>query len=122
MLPSLSLCRTRDVQLLVGATAMEQLHALRKEEKFQDLPGVPAEAERKQFTPLLNGLLDEIIGGIQENPRLDWVLEKMEPFVARFYLEDTELRESCITYLERIFAILGIPNDDGAFVKYMIIW
>jgi len=46
----------------------------------------------------------------------------MDPFVAEFYLEDTELRERCISYLSRIFVILGIPDDDGAFKKYMIVW
>ena len=46
----------------------------------------------------------------------------MEPTVKAFHLEDTEARERCITYLEQIFRILGIPNDRGSFRKYMIIW
>lgn len=121
-LPTLCSCRTKDVYLSVGASTLEQLRLLRKEEKFPDLPGERADDERKRFTPLLNTLLDGIIEGIQENPRRDWVIGQMDPFVAKFYLEDTELRERCITYLERIFAILGMLNDDGAFIKYMIIW
>ena len=122
MLSTLGSCRTKDVNLSVNSSTIERLRSLRKEAKFQDLPGIPAEIERKRFTPLLDALLDRLIEGIQKNPRRDWVLEQMDPFVARFHLEDTELRERCISYLERIFVILGIPNDDGAFIKYMIFW
>jgi len=110
------------VLLSVNSSSVAELRSLRSEEKFQDLPGIPAEEERKRFTPLLNDLLDRIIEGVQQNPRRDWVLEQMDPFVAEFYLEDTELRERCISYLSKIFVILGIPDDDGAFKKYMIVW
>lgn len=122
LLPTLGSCRTKDVLLSVNSSSVAELRTLRREEKFQDLPGIPAEEERKRFTPHLNALLDRIIEGVQQNPRRDWVLEQMDPFVAEFYLEDTELRERCISYLSRIFVILGIPDDDGAFKKYMIVW
>ena len=51
-----------------------------------------------------------------------WVLEQMDPTVEAFHLEDTEARERCLAYIEKIFKLLGIPNDRGVFRKYMIIW
>jgi len=101
---------------------IEQLRSLRGEPKFVDLPGTPAEQERKRFEPLLNSVLDRLIDGIEQHPSRDWVLEQLDPFIDRFHLEDTELRESCLAYIGRIFDILGIPNDGGTFRKYMIFW
>jgi len=74
LLPTLGSCRTKDVLLSVNSSSVAELRTLRREEKFQDLPGIPAEEERKRFTPLLNALLDRIIVGVQQNPRRDWVL------------------------------------------------
>jgi hypothetical protein len=110
------------MRLSVTSASIGQLRKLRKEPKFLDLPGSPAEQERKRFEPLLNALLDRLVEGIEQHPSRVWVLEQMDPFVEEFYLEDTELRESCLDYIERIFNILGIPDDDGAFRKYMIFW
>jgi len=35
-------------------------------------------------------------------------------------LEDTEARERCVDYLEKILSIVGIQNTGGAFAKYFI--
>jgi hypothetical protein len=122
ILPILSSCGRADIPLSVNTARIDQLRALRGEPKFQDLPGTPAEQERKRFEPLANSLLDRLIEGIQRHPGREWVLEQMDPFVAEFYLEDTELRERCLAYIERIFGILGILDDGGAFRKYLIFW
>jgi hypothetical protein len=114
--------RKPDMNLSVTIAKVEQMRKLRGEPKFIDLPGTPAEQERMRFEPLLNSLLDRLIDGVEQYPSRDWVLAQMDPFVDEFHLEDTEIRESCLAYIGRIFDILGIPDDDGAFRKYMIFW
>lgn len=114
--------RTSDMRLPVTSERLEQLRKLRGEPKFVDLPGTPAEQERKRFEPLLDSLLDRLIDGVEQHPNRDWVLEQMDPFVDEFHLEDSEVRESCLAYIGRIFDILGIPDDGGLFRKYMIFW
>ena len=114
--------RKSDMSLSITSERLEQLRKLRDEPKFVDLPGTPAEQERKHFEPLLDSLLDRLIDGVEQHPSRDWVLDQMDPFVEEFHLEDTELRESCLAYIGRIFDILGVPDDGGAFRKYMIFW
>jgi hypothetical protein len=118
-LPSLSACASEQVLVITNQT-MTKLGALRAEEKFTNLPGAPAAAERRRLEPLFNSLLDTLIDGLAKNPRKSWVLGVMEPVVERFHLEDTEARDSCVDYLERILSILEIQSTDGAFFKYMI--
>jgi len=108
--------------LKVDESTISQLHQLRKEAKFLDLPGEPAPGERRRLEPLMNNLLDRLIAGVRSHPSKSWVIEQMDPTVEAFHLEDTEARERCLDYIERMFRILGIPNDGGAFRKYMIIW
>lgn len=110
------------VHLQIGDESIANLKTLRAEPKFLDLPGAPAAEERRRLEPLINSLLDRLISGVQANPTDAWVLEQMDPTVEAFHLEDTEARERCLVYIERIFKILGMPNDGGAFRKYMIIW
>lgn len=118
-LSSLSACASEQV-LVITDQAMTKLRAFRAEEKFTNLPGVPAAAERRRLEPLFNSLLDTLIDGLTRNPRKSWVLGVMEPVVERFHLEDTEARDPCIDYLERILSILEINSTEGAFAKYMI--
>ena len=110
------------MSLKVDESTISQLQQLRKDAKFLDLPGRPAEEERSRLEPLMNALLDRLIAGVRSHPTRNWVIEQMDPTVESFYLEDTEARERCIDYLDRMFRILGIPDDGGAFKKYMIIW
>lgn len=110
------------MHLSVTGDMVERVRELRGEPKFTDLPGTLAEGERERFAPLLDALLDRLIGGIEQQASRNWVLEQMDAFVNAFHLEDTELRERCLAYIGRIFDILGIPDDDGAFRKYMIFW
>jgi hypothetical protein len=110
------------MSLKVDDSTISQLQQLRKESKFLDLPGRPAEEERGRLEPLINSLLDRLITGVRSHPSRSWVIEQMDPTVEAFHLEDTEARERCIDYLDRTFRILGIPDDGGAFRKYMIVW
>jgi len=110
------------MSLKVDDSTISQLQQLRKEAKFLDLPGKPAEEERRRLEPLINSLLDRLIAGARSHPTRSWVIGQMDPTVEAFHLEDTEARERCVEYLDRTFRILGIPDDDGAFRKYMIVW
>jgi len=109
-----------DVSLSVNETTLGRLRTLRAEPKFVDLPGAPAAAERRRLEPLINDLIDRLIVGLPAHPTKRWLLETTEPTVSRFYLEDTEARDRCVDYLDRIFQIVGTKGADGAFAKYMI--
>ena len=109
-----------DVTLSISEATLTRLRALRAESKFVDLPGAPAARERQRLEPLMNDLLDRLITGLPTHPSKRWLLEAMEPSVSHFYLEDTEARDRCIDYLERILQIVGTKGSDGAFAKYMI--
>jgi len=113
---------TEPLPLAINDESLSRLKALRAEQKFLDLPGEPAAEERRRLEPLMNALLDRLIDGVTAHPTDVWVIEQMDSTVEAFYLEDTEARERCLIYLERIFQILRIPNDRGAFRKYMIFW
>jgi hypothetical protein len=110
------------MQLKITGESVSNLQDLRAEPKFLDLPGLPAAEERRRLEPLINSLLDRLISGVQENPTDSWVLAQMEPTVDAFHLEDTEARERCLAYLDKMFKILGMQDDRGAFRKYMIFW
>lgn len=110
------------IELKITPATIDQLRILRLERKFMDLPGAPAAQERRRLEPLINGLIDRLLAGVAANPTDLWVIQQVEPTVEAFHLEDTEARERCLNYVERIFKILGVPNDRGAFRKYMIDW
>lgn len=56
------------MRLSVTSERIKQLRKLRGEPKFVDLPGTPAEQERKRFEPLLNLLLNSLIQGVEQHP------------------------------------------------------
>ena len=112
----------KPMQLRIEEESMSKLQALRAEPKFLDLPGAPAADERRRLEPLIDAMLDRLISGVKSNPTDVWVIEQMDSTVEAFHLEDTEARERCLAYIERVFKILGIPDDRGAFRKYMIFW
>ena len=109
-------------ELHVGDATFDELRKLRAEAKFVDLPGAPADVERRRLEPLINDLLDRLIAGLHEHATRAWVIHQMDPTVAKFYLEDTEARERCVVYLDRIFSILRMSGPEGAFQKYMLDW
>src|SRR5262245_50226735 len=97
-------------ELHVGDATFNELRKLRAEAKFVDLPGAPADAEKSRLEPLINDLLDRLIAGLSEHATRAWVIGQMNPTVAKFYLEDTEARERCVVYLDRIFSILRMSG------------
>ena len=52
-LPSLSACASEQGLVITDQT-MTKLRAIRAEEKFTNLPGAPAAAERRRLEPLFN--------------------------------------------------------------------
>lgn len=110
----------KEQSLDVTPIVMAQLRSLRSEPKLTDLPGAPAAAERQMMEPIINETLDRLINGLPQHPSKLWVMAQLEPFVAQYHLTDTELRERCSGYVERILSIVGITSTDGAFYKYLI--
>ena len=108
------------VTLSIDAATIAALKTFRATPKFLDLPGAPAEQERRRLEPLINALADRLIAGIEAHPTDTWVLEQMTPTVEAFYLEDTEARERCVDDLAQLFRILGIHSDRGAFARFFI--
>ena len=106
--------------LVVTDQVIEQLRALRKEQKFTDGFGIIKPHERAEFEPLVNDLIDRLLAGLRDHPSESWVIAQMDPTVEAFYLADTELRDPCVDYMERIFRILGIKGANGAFKKYLL--
>lgn len=107
-------------ELVISSQVINESKTLRAEPKFLDLPGTPAAQERRHFEPLFNELLDQLIKELPQNPKKSLVIKSMEPLVEKFHLEDTELRERCVIYIERILKILDIRNVNRAFWKYFI--
>lgn len=108
--------------LALDSERLGRLRALRAEPKFIDAPGALGAEELRRLEPLINELLDRLIAGLGDHPNEAWVLAQMEPTVEAFHLEDTEARERCLHYIDAMFRILGMPDDRGAFRKYMIFW
>jgi len=106
--------------LVIDGNVLAELDALRKEAKFVDPLGIIKPGERARLEPLINDLLDRLRTGIQVHPEQSWVISQMQPTVAAFYLEDTELREPSVEYLMRIFRILGMKGANGAFKQYYL--
>ena len=107
-------------ELVISSQVINELKILRAEPKFLDLPGAPAEQERRRFEPLFNELLYQLIKELPQNPKKSLVIKSMDPLVEKFHLEDTELRERCVIYIERILKVLDIKNVNRAFWKYFI--
>lgn len=99
---------------------MSRLSQLRAEQKFIDQHGIIRPEERARLEPLINALLDRLILGLPTNPKKSWAMAEMKKTVSQFYLEDTELREPSIGYIQKIISILGIKSTDRAFYRYMI--
>lgn len=119
-LVGLNVACSQEQSLVVTDDVIDRLRQLRAEPKFLDLPGAPAERERKEFEPVINEVIDRLVVGLRANPRKSWVFSQMEPAVARFHLEDTELRERCVAYLARALEIVGSAGSGGAFASYLI--
>jgi Domain of unknown function (DUF4844) len=107
-------------QLVISSQVINELKTLRAEPKFLDLPGASAEQERRRFEPLFNELLDQLNKELPQNPKKSLVIKSMDPLVEKFHLEDTEVRERCVIYIERILKVLDISNVNRAFWKYFI--
>ena len=115
--------RFEDAPLVVDAHAMAGLAALRQEPKFVDLPGIPGprlDAERRRNADSLNDLLTRVQRGIEAHPSQRWLFEEMAPTVSGMALEDTEVRDRYIDYLERLDKIFGITSTHGAFATDLI--
>jgi hypothetical protein len=117
---SLAISLEKDTEIRVTDDMISRLISLQSEKKFLDLPGANAAVERAKFETLLNQFLSQLIQGLPQHPRKSWVLQQMEPVVKSIYLEDTEVRERCIEYLDRTLKVLGSPGSGTSFAVFLI--
>jgi hypothetical protein len=100
--------------------AIAELKKLRMKEKYVDQFGIIKPEERSRLEPVINNMLDGLISGLPKNPKKSWVLAEMKKAVVQFYLEDTELREPSVEYVEQTLRILRIEQTNLAFARYFI--
>ena len=105
---------------MITDNVLNELKALRREPKFGEKYPIMTAEESAAMTPIIDRLLDHLLAGAKDNPTEQWVIKQIDPAVAEFYLEDTEVREPCVDYIERIFKIFGMKGSNGAFEKYML--
>ena len=89
-------------KIMVSGQVVQQLQALRAEVKFRD-NDIMTPDEKGAMAPVIDAMLDRVLAGLKDNPDREWVIAQVRHAVAAFYLEDTEVREPCVVYLERLF-------------------
>lgn len=107
-----------DKTLVITKDTIRQLAALRKAEKFVNLPGVNIEDEKERLAYHLNGLIDKLIEGVSQNPSKLWVLKQFQAVLEATEEEDTEAQEHFATELEKIMDVLKIDSSDGLIGYY----
>lgn len=105
--------------LTISEQTIDQLRALRNQDKFNDLPGYDTKEEKNRLQNHLNLMIDRLISGVKEHPLKSWVVSEMEPTIKEVYLEDTEARQRFIDYTNQIFEILGVAVNGNEFAKYL---
>lgn len=107
-----------DKNLVITKDTIRRLAALRKAEKFVNLPGVNIEDEKERLAYHLNGLIDKLIEGVSQNPSKLWVLKQFQVVLEATEEEDTEAQEHFATELEKIMDVLKIDSSDGLIGYY----
>lgn len=111
------LTQVKDEPLKVDKQTIDNLVEFRTSEKFSHLPGnVPGEKER--LTTKLNQMLDEVLGGIEQNPSKYWFFQKAQPAIIEAAHEDSESRDHFYYEIEQIMDILSIESSDGLLNYY----
>ncbi len=107
-----------DRPLTYSDSIITELRALRDGPLFEDLPGeIPGEKE--MLTDSFINLTNQIIEGIADNPSKLWVMQQFKPYVAEFFMADTEARDHYGDHVELIMDILNIQSSDGLLAHYL---
>jgi len=113
------LSQVMDEPLALDAGVTEQLRAYRLAAKLAHLPGTDVTEERERLAKNLDGLVDRLIEGVEENPSKRWVLAQFQPSLEAVAYEDTEAREHFGMEIELLMDILGISSSDGLLAHYL---
>lgn len=108
-----------DSPLSITADTLGLLREFRASEKFTDLPGLNRSEEQSRLSAALDGLLDQVIAGVQANPSKLWVMRQFQPVLDSLRSEDTEGREHFGAHLGQVMDILGIESSDGLLGFYL---
>jgi len=108
-----------DEPLRVDVRVMESLGQFRAREKLPNLPGVDPTLERERLSSVLNGLVDDLLAGLEEHPSKLWVLTQFQRALIQVEMEDTEGREHFGLEMENIMDLLGIESSDGLLSFYL---
>ena len=106
-----------DENITLKPPQLERLRALQRERKFvQDMrlhyPGAPNEGLRIALEKRVNGAIDRIAQGIQDNPRKSFVLGTFKQLLADTQTLDSEERDRLLNYFEQIMVILDIRSSN----------
>ena len=108
-----------DEPLAIDASVIERLREYRRTPKLMHLPDVNVTEERERLEHILNGLVDLLLDGVEENPSNRWVLGQSQPSLASEQDEDTEARDHFGMEIETNMDILDIDSSDGLLSFYL---
>lgn len=105
-----------DVELKVGPDVLSQLAALKDERKFDAdpatfYPGAPDEATRARAQAVVDGVITSLISNLPSAPKRSNVLRTFKTALGTFTEADSEERDQCLAYLERIMKIVGVDSS-----------
>ncbi len=109
-----------DKELDLTAEINIELSNLLDEPKFKEnmkyfYPGAINEASRVIMEEQLNILLNNLIIGLQKNPRKSFVLNNFKATLRQVSEYDSEDRDMFLIYLEQIMGILNIKSSNELF-------
>ena len=116
-----------DEPLTISEKTVAELTVLRGTPKFTDLSGLNASEgqirlaaaqEQARLAPMIDDLLDRLIGGIRAKPRKLLVMEQIQKTLEIEQSEDFKTRRIFNDYFHQILVILEIESSDGLSCYY----
>ena len=107
-----------DKDLVITSAVLQKLIALRAEPKFHKdwdrfYSGAPTEEIRRKAESAMNKMLERLLTGIKKSPKKSYVLAEFSELLNSFVHHDSEEREECCEYCERVMKLLEIESSDG---------
>lgn len=105
-----------DSELKVGPDVIARLAALQRERKFDAdpatfYPGARDEATRAGAQAMVDGVIASLIATLPTAPKRSTVLRTFKVALSTFKATDSEERDQCLVYLERIMTIVGVESS-----------
>jgi len=97
----------------------EKISKFNEREEHDYYPGAPDETVRARCEKAINQMVAELISGLPENPKKEYVLSTFAKHLKKLEMEDTEEREEACYYCEKIMEILSIESSDGVLNTWL---